>query len=186
MHVETGWLYAGVAAAVCAAAFVGYVSVRNRFERLRVKIAEADSGIDVALTKRFDTLSKMLDVCKGYAEHEAALLSNLVTLRRSMNVDEKNEANRRMDEVAGRINALAEAYPELRSSENFKALQEGIVEVEEHLQAARRIHNMNVSAFNRLLASWPAGGMGRSCGHVPGAFFEAEARKREDVRMDFR
>ncbi|NLL37148.1 MAG: LemA family protein [Fretibacterium sp.] len=182
---SSGLYIVGILAAVAVLVFVWYVSVRNRFERIRVKIAESESGIDVALTKRFDTLTKMLDVCKGYAGHEAELLSNLVKLRSSMSVDEKNEANRQMDEVAGRINVMAEAYPELRSSENFKALQDSIADVEEHLQAARRIYNMNVSSFNQLLASWPAGVVGRSCGHVPGVFFEAEPRKREDVKMEF-
>lgn len=184
--MESSGLYiVGILVAVGVMAFVWYVSVRNRFERIRVKVAESESGIDVALTKRFDTLTKMLDVCKGYAGHEAELLSNLVKLRGSMSMDEKNEANRQMNEVAGRINVMAEAYPELRSSENFKALQDAIADVEEHLQAARRIYNMNVSSFNQLLASWPAGVVGRSRGHVPGVFFEAEPSKREDVKMEF-
>jgi LemA protein len=90
-----------------------------------------------------------------------------------------------MDEMAGRINVLAEAYPELKSSENFKQLQIAVSEVEEHLQAARRIYNMNVSAFNQLLASWPAGIVGGMKGHAPKEFFEAEEKKKEDVKMAF-
>jgi LemA protein len=64
-------------------------------------------------------------------------------------------------------------------------LQETVEEVEEHLQAARRIYNMNVSSFNQLLAAWPSGIVGRARNHTPKKFFEAEARKREDVRMEF-
>jgi LemA protein len=157
----------------------------NRFERLAVKITESDSGIDVALTKRFDTLTKMLDVTKGYAKHEAETLEKLVKLRRGMSVDEKSAANKQMDELTGRINVIAESYPELRSSDNFKQLQIAVTDVEEHLQAARRIYNMNVSAFNQLLASWPASVVGNMKRHTAKQFFEAEERKKSDVKMEF-
>ena len=178
-------IMAGIAAFIVLGLSVWYVSTINRFERLAVKVTESDSGIDVALTKRFDTLKKTLDICKAYAKHETEMLTSLVKLRKSMNIDEKSEANRQMDELAGKINVLAEAYPELRSSENFKQLQEAVSDVEEHLQAARRIYNMNVASFNQLLASWPASVVGHGRGHAPKKFFEAESRKREDVEMKF-
>ena len=67
-----------IAAAVILAAVAWYISTMNAFARLAVKITESDSGIDVALTKRFDTLTKTLDVCKTYAKHEVETLANLV------------------------------------------------------------------------------------------------------------
>jgi LemA protein len=172
-------------AVIVVAAILWYISTMNRFARLSVKVAESDSGIDVALTKRYDTLTKMLDVTKGYAKHEAETLANIVKMRGGMSIGERGEANRKMDELEGRINVLAEAYPELRSSDNFRQLQIAVTEVEEHLQAARRIYNMNVSAFNQLLASWPASIVGGMKGHAPKEFFEAEERKKEDVKMEF-
>jgi LemA protein len=102
-----------------------------------------------------------------------------------MNIEQKTEVNRQMDELAGRINVLAEAYPDLKASVVFKELQGAISEVEEHLQAARRIYNMNVSSFNQLLASWPSGVVGGGHGHAPKEFFEAEERKKTDVKMEF-
>jgi LemA protein len=127
-----------------------------------------------------------LDVCKAYAKHEAETLSQLVKLRKgAMSVDEKIAVSRQMDEATGRISILAEAYPELRSSENFKEFQIAISEVEEHLQAARRIYNMNVSQFNQLLVTWPSSMVGRQRGHTPKVFFEAEERKKEDVKIQF-
>lgn len=164
---------------------VWYVSTMNRFERLAVKIKESDSSIEVALTKRFDTLTKMLEAAKGYAKHEAEVLSNLVNLRRGMDMAERAEANQRMDELAGRINILAEAYPALKASEVFVQLQRSVAEVEDNLQASRRIYNMNVSAFNQLLVSWPASLVGLQRGHTPKQFFEAEERKKEDVKLEF-
>ncbi|MBQ7263399.1 MAG: LemA family protein, partial [Synergistaceae bacterium] len=100
-------------------------------------------------------------------------------------MQEKSDAAAKMDEVAGRLNILAESYPELRSSETFQQLQRSVMEAEGELQAARRIYNMNVSQFDQLLASWPAGIVGRKHGHVPAEFFEAEPTKRGDVKMAF-
>lgn len=162
-----------------------YISTMNRFARLVVKIAEADSGIDVGLTKRHDTLAKMLDVTRAYARHESETLASLVEMRKGMSMAERLEANRQMDGIEGRLNLLAEAYPELRSSENFKELQQAVVEVEEHLQAARRIYNMNVSSFNQLLVSFPASIVGNIHKHTAREFFEADEKKKEDVVMNF-
>ena len=184
--MENGYVVAIAAAVVVFGTIIWYISTMNRFERLAVKITESDSGIDVALTKRFDTLTKTLDVCKAFAKHETELLTGLVKIRKGgMSLDEKNEVNRQMDEVSGKINVIAEAYPELKSSENFKQLQLAIGDVEEHLQAARRIYNMNVSYFNQLLAAWPSGAVGRHKGHTPKGFFQAEERKKADVKMEF-
>ena len=162
-----------------------FISTMNRFAQLAVKVQESDSGIDVALTKRFDTLTKMLDVCKAYAKHEVETLSGLVKLRAGMSMKERTAANEKMDEVAGRINVLAEAYPTLKSSENFVRLQDAVSEVEEHLQAARRIYNMNVSSFNQLLVSFPSSVVGSMKGHTQKEFFATEEQKKADVNMAF-
>ena len=172
-------------AVILAGVLLWYIWTMNRFARLVVKVKESDSGIEVALTKRFDTLTKMLDATKGYARHEAEVLANTVTLRRGMTMSERAEANRQMDSLALRINALAEAYPDLKASEVFVQLQRSVTEVEEHLQAARRIYNMNVSSYNQLLVTWPDSLVGRRHGHTLKEFFEAEERKKEDVRLEF-
>ncbi|MDL2289463.1 LemA family protein, partial [Clostridia bacterium OttesenSCG-928-F22] len=161
------------------------ISKRNRFAHLAIKIIEADSGIDVALTKRYDTLTKMLDVTKGYAKHEAEVLESIVKLRTGMSIAERGTANRQMDELEAKLSILAEGYPTLKANENFKQLQYAISEAEDHLQAARRIYNMNVSAFNQLLASWPASIIGSAMAHSPKDFFEADEHKKQDVKMDF-
>ncbi|MDL2267092.1 LemA family protein [Desulfovibrio sp. OttesenSCG-928-G15] len=174
-----------VVAAIGGGSVLWYISTMNKFAQLVVKIAEADSGIDVGLTKRYDTLTKMLDVTKAYAGHESETLAALVTLRKGMSMAERSEANRQLDGVASRIHLMAEAYPELRSSENFKELQRAVVEVEDHLQAARRIYNMNVSSFNQLLVSFPASIVGSLHKHTAKEFFEADEKKKEDVKMEF-
>ena len=183
--MENGQLLLVLAGIAIAGGVVWYISTMNRFARLLVKISEADSGVEVALTKRFDTLTKLLDVTKAYAKHEMETMTKMVTLRKGMSMGERSEASRQMNALTDRINLVAEAYPELRSSENFKELQQAITEVEDHLQAARRIYNMNVSAFNQLLVSWPACIVGKNKNHTQKDFFAADEEKKAVVAMQF-
>ena len=160
------------------------ISTSNRFKVLLVKINEAGSGIDVALTKRYDTLTKLIDVVKAYAKHETDLFEKVIRLRSGMSLTEKAEAHQRMKEAADRINIVAENYPELRSSENYKQLQDAIIDAEDHLQAARRVYNMNVSSFNQAIVLFPGSIVANAANHTAKEFFEAEEIKRSDVKID--
>lgn len=164
--------------------FVWYISVSNKLNRAVVKIDEALSGIDVALTKRYDVLTKMIDVVKSYAKHEKETLFDIVNLRSDMSIKEKRDANLVMDENIKKINVVAENYPELKSNENYKTLQLAISDVEEHLQAARRLYNANVSLYNQLLVSFPSSSIAKNKGLVKKDFFEADEIKKNDVKID--
>lgn len=177
----TGIIIAAVLLFVVFCAALWAVMAANRFRRLTVKISEGESGIDVALNKRYDTLTKMLEVCRQYAAHEVEAFSKTIELRRGMTMPELREASAQMDEMAARLHIVAEQYPQLRSAEVFLSLQGGIRDTEEHLQAARRLYNSNVSAFNQYLVTWPYSVVGKK--YNPYAFFEADAAKRTDVSM---
>lgn len=100
-----------------------------------------------------------------------------------MSVGELNAVKQQMDTLSGRLLAVAEGYPELRSSEAFVELQRGIRDAEEHLQAARRLYNANVTAYNTAIAMFPAKLLAGS--RQPKEFFAADKTKREDVKMMF-
>lgn len=161
-----------------------FISMSNSLNRAVVKIEEADSGIDVALEKRYDVLTKMMDVVKSYAKHEKDTLFEVINLRKGMSIDEKNEANKKMNANAEKINILAENYPELRSSDNYKTLQLAIADTEEHLQAARRMYNANVSSYNQMLVTFPKSMIANMKGLVKKEFFEADDNKKQDVKID--
>ena len=163
---------------------VGYITLSNKLNRAVIKIDEAESGIDVALQKRHDVLTKMLDVVKGYAKHEKEVLFEVVNLRKDMTMKEKSEASAAMDQTLRSLNVVAEAYPQLLSSDNYKTLQIAIADTEEHLQAARRLYNANVSSYNQMLVSFPTSAIGSSKGMKKRDFFEAESEKKQDVVMD--
>ena len=175
-----------IVVAIVVVILVGwYIGTSNKLNRAVVKIEEADSGIDVALTKRYDALTKMLEITKGYAKHEKETLREVINLRKGMSIAEKQDANNKMTETFGKINVLAEAYPELKSSENFKTLQLSVADVEEHLQAARRLYNANISSYNQEIVSFPTSIVAGMKGFVKKEFFEADEAKKEDVKMEF-
>ncbi|MBQ1378231.1 MAG: LemA family protein [Lachnospiraceae bacterium] len=163
---------------------VWMISTSNSFARKTVKIDESLSGIEVALTKRYDTLTKMRDVAKSYAKHELDTLTTVISMRRGMSVKELTDSANQMNEMASSINVVAEAYPELRSNTVFEELQKGIRDTEEQLQAARRLYNANVSSYNQQLVTFPASIIGRMRGFAKRDFFEAEEYKMQDVKMD--
>lgn len=161
-----------------------YIITLNNLNRAIVKIDEANSGIDVALTKRYDVLTKMIEVVKSYAKHEKETLIKVIKLRDNMSLEEKNQVNKSMDKALEKINIVAENYPELRSSENYKTLQESILDVEEHLQAARRLYNANVSLYNQLIVTFPTSIVASTKGLTKKEFFQIEDEKRNDVKIE--
>lgn len=165
-------------------AVIWYISTSNKLNRYIIKIEEANSGIDVALTKRYDVLTKMIDVVKSYAQHEKETLFEVINLRKGMSLEEKNVENAKMTKNLEKINVVAEAYPELKSSENYKTLQQSIIDVEEHLQAARRMYNSNVSMYNQMLVMFPSSIVANSKSLTKKSFFEAEDVKKNDVKID--
>ncbi len=170
---------------IAALVAVWYIWTSNSLKQMKVKIAEALSGIDVALTKRYDALTKLLDITKAYAKHEQETLAQVVQMRSGMTMKDRMEASASMDKAMGQINVLAEQYPELRSSDNFRQLQVSVMDVEEHLQAARRAYNGNVSAYNQAIVAFPKSIVANNLGMQREAFFEASQQAKGDVKMEF-
>lgn len=168
-----------------AVVVISIIVMSNNLNKALVKIDEASSGIDVALTKRYDVLTKMIETVKGYAKHEKEVLFDVVKIRKGMTIEEKNEANKQMDETLSKINVLAENYPDLKASENFKTLQDSITDVEEHLQAARRLYNANISSYNQMIVTFPISIIAGTKGLSKREFFVAEEHKKQDVEIKF-
>ena len=162
------------------------ISTRNSFARMNVKIDEAESGIDVALTKRYDTLTKMHQTVKNYVEHERKTLKEIVKMRNPRDcrtIAEKNAANATMDAAERSLNVVMEQYPQLKADALMVRLQDSVQEVEDNLAASRRIYNSNVSIFNQKLKSFPSSIIGRNAGYTEREFFKAEEGKKRDVDL---
>ena len=159
------------------------ISTVNDFKRKEIRIEEGRSGIEVALTKRYNVLTKMLDTAKGYMTHENDLFTKVIKLRQGMSVNELNSAQVEIEDVSNRLIALSEDYPELKSSDVFVELQCAIRDAEEHLQAAYRLYNSSVRTYNTAIEIFPAKLLAGQ--REPYEFFVAESHKREDVKMTF-
>lgn len=127
------------------------ISTVNDFKRKEIRIEEGRSGIEVALTKRYNVLTKMLDTAKGYMTHENDLFTKVIKLRQGMSVNELNSAQVEIEDVSNGLIALSEDYPELKSSDVFVELQRAILDAEEHLQAAYRLYNSSVRTYNTAI-----------------------------------
>lgn len=168
-----------------------WISTSNWFKRAKVKVDETNSGIDVALTKRYDLLTKLLASVKGYAKHEYETLSQVIAMRSGNNIkdlslEEKSALNSQLSQVQKGINIVMEQYPQLKADTQFTNLQNQTADCEEQLQAARRVYNSNVSGFNQKRVSFPSSMVANAIGFRQDLeFFKAEEEKRKDVTFDF-
>jgi len=166
-----------------------YIAVMNQLRQLELKVNEAESGIDVALTKRFDMLTKMLETTKGYGKHEAETLEKVVKWRsgipQNATLKEKEEFLGQMNQVASGINVVVEQYPDLKANTVFLGLQSAVANTEEHLQAARRLYNANVTRINHVIVTFPQSIVANAIHMEKKLYFEAEEKKRQDVDFKF-
>lgn len=183
-----GFIIAGVVLVLIIPLF-WYIGTMNTLRQLEVKVEEADSGIDVALTKRFDMLTKLVATTKGYAKHEAETFENVVKWRaglpKNLTMEQKQEFMGKMNGVQSGINVAVEAYPDLKAEKLFVNLQRSISDVEEHLQAARRMYNSNVSTINAKIVTFPTSIVAGMINMTKKEFFEAELAKQADVAISF-
>lgn len=157
----------------------------NYFKKEYEMIQQEKSGIDVALTARYDTLTKMRDAVKGYTKHENTTFVDVTRVRKGMSIEELSAAEGQMKHAFDELNALIESYPDLKASANFMEMQRIISNTEDNLQAARRAYNATVSQYNGKVASIPSCFVAPLAGAKRIDFFEADTEKRTDVNMDF-
>jgi len=166
-----------------------YIGIMNKLRQLELKVHEAESGIDVALTKRYDLLTKLLDTTKGYAKHEAETLEKIVKWRGGVpdnaSLEDKEEFTKQMNAVSSGINVVVEQYPDLKANTVFKELQSAVTNTEEHLQAARRLYNANVTHINHVIVTFPQSIVANAIHMETRPYFEAEEKKRQDVTLKF-
>ena len=187
--IGTGAIVGIIIGVVVVIVLLWYISTLNDLRRLEVKIEESSSGIDVALTKRYDLLTKMLATTKGYAKHEAETLENVIKWRNGIpanaTMEEKSEFASSMSKVVSGLNVVMEQYPDLKASQMFAQFNAAIADSEEHLQAARRLYNSNVSTLNSKIVAFPTSIVAKAAHIAKKSFFEAEEIKRQDVKIEF-
>jgi len=159
----------------------------NRFIKLRNQVNEAWAGIDVQLQRRYDLVPNLLSTVKGYMKHESSVLERVTRLRGDpgLDVGARATAESGLSRSLGRLFAVAEDYPDLKASEGFQQLHASLVEIEEHLQFARRYYNGSVRDNNNLVEGFPSLLLARLFAFRNAAFFEIElASQRAAPQID--
>jgi LemA protein len=177
--------------ALVALVLIYGVYVFNTLTRLKNLVAEGWSGIDVQLKRRADLVPNLVEVVKGYAQHESTLFKEIVELRnRSVaggSVGEQAQTGQAMTSALGRLIGLVEKYPELKADANFRKLQEQLAEIEDQLQFARRYYNGTVRNLNTMTEQVPSNLIANGFGFGKAEFFEIEddaERQVPQVRLE--
>src|SRR5919197_132493 len=159
------------------------ISARNRCE-------EAWSGIDVQLKGRHDLVPNLVETVKGYATHEREVFEKTTRSRsEAMAARSPAESGQKEGQLTAALTdlrAVAENYPELRATENFQQLSRELTEIEDEIQAARRIYNSNVQNYNTKIQVFPNSMIASMRSFEPKQFFEiTEPSEREPARVSF-
>lgn len=168
------WFAAGALVLLLVALIGIYIYYYNRIRILENRIDEAWSQIDVQLKKRYDLVPNLVETVKGYASHEREIFERVSEARERMvsgGRQERMEASNELGRVLGRLFAVAEAYPDLKASENFRLLQEQLEGIENKIAYARQYYNSTVLNFNNLITT------------MPGALFAGGRSKRDFLEV---
>lgn len=159
------------------------IFIFNRLVRDRNRVRAGWSDIDVQLKRRHDLVPRLVEAVKGYARYEKATLEAVVELRNTSAASDDVAAKGPLEEKLGagvrKPILLAEAYPELKASQNFSRLQAQLVEVEDHIQYARRYYNGCVRNLNTRIESFPDLLVAGPFRIRPEPFFELDDRQSE-------
>ena len=167
-----------------------YILIRNSIIGSRNRVDEAWSGIDVQLKRRHDLVPNLVETVKGYAQHEQRVFEATTQARadamRAESVDATRQAEQNLTAALANLRAVAENYPDLRATENFQRLQADLNEIEDEIQASRRIYNSNVQSYNTKIQIFPNSLVASTSDFEPRDFFEIEtAAEREPVEVRF-
>src|SRR5215217_2278515 len=167
-----------------------YVFVRNSIISARNRCEEAWSGIDVQLKRRHDLVPNLVESVKGYASHERETFEKVTQARaaamQASGPEEASQAETQLTQALGGLRVVAEQYPELRATENFQQLQRNLSELEDEIQASRRIYNSNVQQYNTRIQQWPWSIIANQGGFTAKPFFEiTDAADREVPQVSF-
>ncbi len=166
------------------------ISIYNTLVKLRQRVRNAWSQIDVHLQRRFDLIPNLVNTVKGYMNHEEGTLTKIAELRtswaNSTTVAEKAELDNQLSGALKTIMAVSESYPDLKANTNFINLQEELKSTEDKLAFARQFYNDTVTMYNMKLEVIPSNIVASIFGFKPESFFKVDSSEaRQNVKVDF-
>jgi LemA protein len=163
---------------VIAVLVLGVIVMYNGLVRANVRVNEAWSDITVQLKRRADLIPNLVETVKGYAGHEKEVFENVTKARSALlgaqGVKETAEAENMFQQTLKSLFAVAEAYPDLKANDNFRHLQEELVDTEDKIQAARRFYNGSARDLNIKIQTFPTNVFAGMLGFKEREFFEVD------------
>jgi LemA protein len=164
------------------------IATYNGLIRLKNRVQEAESDIDVQLKRRYELIPNLVETVKGYAKHEKELFEKVTKERTSLvtgTTAEKVEASNQLTDTLKSIFAVAEAYPDLKASQNFLQLQGDLTDTQDKIMASQRFFNANVRDFNTKLQVFPTNLYAKMLGFTQFGFIEANDAEKNNVEVKF-
>ena len=176
------WIVLGILAVLV----VAVIGIYNSLVHSKVRVDEAWSDITVQLKRRYDLIPNLIETVKGYAKHEKEVLEN-VTLARTAGMNaqgpaEAAKADNMFQETLKSLFAVSENYPDLKADQNFKALQDELVDTEDKIQAARRFYNGAARDLNIKIKTFPNIIFAGPLGFKEREFFEVEESENDKIQ----
>jgi LemA protein len=181
--------------AVVVVAALAFVASYNRFVRQRNLVQESWRQVDVELNRRHDLIPNLVETVKGYATQERTVLQAVTEARTAAvtasqsaasGVAAQAQAENTLGRALGGLFAVAENYPDLKSSQNFLALQQQLAETEDRIAAGRRFYNSNVRALNTRVEAFPSSVIASMFNFTKADYFEVDdPAVRAPVTVDF-
>jgi len=179
------WVVPVVILVVLVVVGIWYISAYNKAVRLEKAAESAWANVEAALQRRFDLVPNLVETVKGYATHEKELFENVAKARQAYTGagtrDEKIQAANMLSGFLPRLLAIAEAYPELKASENFRDLQVALEGTENRINVARQRYNDAVRQLNTYAKEFFGRYFCRKAGVKPAPYFEATEKAKTEV-----
>ena len=175
---------------IALAIFGQYVSVRNTLVTKNEAVKAAWSQVDIVLQRRADLIPNLVETVKGIAKQEQTVFGDIAKARSQLlsagTPSEKIAANQQLDGALGRLLAIVENYPQLKSNENFLRLQDELAGTENRIAVERKRYNDALQDYNTYIQKFPANIFARWAGFKPNeAYFTATEGSRQVPKVDF-
>jgi LemA protein len=162
-----------------------FVGMYNSLVRLRNRVKNAWSQIDVQLKRRHDLIPNLVETAKGYMKHERETLEGITQARSKAmgagSVGEKSTAERDLSGAMSKFFLVVENYPDLKANQNFLALQEELTSTENKIAFARQSYNDQVLFFNNKIQVFPSNIVAGMFNFKSEEFFEVEEKAQKEV-----
>ncbi len=170
--------------------FGSYVSARNTMVIKQEAVKAEWSQVDVVLERRADLIPNLVETVKGYAKHEETVFGDIANARAGLlnaqDPSAKIQANNRLDGALGRLLAISENYPDLKSNQNFLQLQDQLEGTENRIAVERRRYNESIQDYNTYIRQFPNSVWAGIAGFQPNnQYFEASAASRTAPAVKF-